>query len=68
MIRAFQIASLIFAGISAYFIWMENKDGVFVALVLAASSFFLSMRFQAKARLAASEIREDILPKNESNG
>ncbi|MFN0279478.1 MAG: hypothetical protein ACKVRN_12915 [Pyrinomonadaceae bacterium] len=51
MVRIFQIVSVILAAIAAYFLWMENKDGVFVAIVLAACSWFLNMRFQAKARI-----------------
>ena len=51
MIRIFQIAAVMFLAIAAYFLWAENKDGVFVALVLSACSFFLSIRFQAKERL-----------------
>lgn len=65
MIRVFQILAVILAAIAAYFLWMENKDGVFVALVLAACSFFMSIRFQAKARLDkhAAESSEDTLRK-----
>ena len=55
MVRVFQIAAVILTGIAAYFLWMENKDGVFVAAVLAACSFFMSIRFQAKERLTNSE-------------
>ena len=51
MIRIFQIAAVMFLAIAAYFLWAENKDGVFVAVVLAACGFFLSFRFQAKERL-----------------
>lgn len=51
MIRAFQIIALTLAAIAAYFLWRDNFDGVFVAAVLGAVSFFLSMRFQVKARL-----------------
>jgi hypothetical protein len=63
--RIFQILPVILVCIAAYFLWMENKDGVFVSLVLAACSFFMSIRFQAKARLdeRASESREDVLNK-----
>ena len=65
MIRIFQIVAAMLAAIAAYFLWMENKDGVFVSLVLAACSFFLSIRFQAKARLDqnTAETREDVLNK-----
>jgi len=51
MIRIFQIVAVILAGIAAYFLWMSNKDGVFVSIVLPACCIFLSFRFQAKARL-----------------
>lgn len=65
MIRIFQITALILVIVAAYFLWMENKDGVFVAAVLAASSFFLSIRFQARARLdeRAAKTRENALRK-----
>ena len=65
MIRIFQIAAVVLAGIAAYFLWAANKDGVFVAFVLAASCLFLSIRFQAKARLDEhkAEMGEDILRK-----
>lgn len=46
----FQLAAVIFGGITAYFIWDGNSDGVFVSAVLAAAAFFLSLRFQIKAR------------------
>ena len=68
MIVLFQTSAVIFAGIAAYFLWMENKDGVFVSIVLAACSLFMSLRFQAKARLDASEKRDDILREDESDG
>ena len=55
MIRTLQIVAVILIGIAAYFLWMENKDGVFVAIVLAACCFFMSIRYQAKERLAHSE-------------
>ena len=63
--RIFQILAAILVCIAAYFLWMENKDGVFVSLVLAGCSFFMSVRFQAKARLDqnAAESREDVLNK-----
>lgn len=65
MIRTFQILAVILACLAAYFLWLENKDGIFVSIVLAACSFFMSIRFQAKARLErqAAESREDILNK-----
>ncbi len=48
--RIFQIVAVILAGIAAYFLWTGNKDGGFVAAVLGAVAFFLSVRFQVKER------------------
>lgn len=59
--RIFQILAAILTAIAAYFFWMENKDRAFVSVVLAVCSFFISIRFQAKARLDAAEKKEDIL-------
>ena len=52
MERIFQIVAVILAGIAVYFFWRgDNSDGAFVSGVLAAASFFLSIRFQAKERM-----------------
>ena len=48
--RIFQIVAVILAVIAAYFLWTGNKDGGFVATVLGAVAFFLSVRFQVKER------------------
>ncbi len=37
------------ACIAGYFLLIDNTDGVFVAAVLGAVSFFLSVRSQSKA-------------------
>lgn len=58
MVRIFQILAVILAGVAAYFLWADNWDGTFVAVVLAISSFFLSMRFQIKARLAQRNVEQ----------
>ena len=55
MVRIFQILAAVLAGIAAYFLWQDNIDAVFVAAVLGAVSFFLSIRFQVKGRLAVRE-------------
>ena len=55
MIRSLQILAVILGAIAAYFLWVENKDGVFVAVVLSASALFMSIRFQAKERLVRHE-------------
>ena len=80
--RAFQITAVILAGIAAFFLWNKNGDGAFVAGVLGAVSFFLSIRFQVKERnrqreLAEEEIRarltdgafveEDLMPESEES-
>jgi hypothetical protein len=53
--RIFQITAVILIGVAAFFLWNGNKDGVFVAAVLGAVSFFLSIRFQVKERLKQKE-------------
>lgn len=67
MITVFQILAVILAGIAAYFLWRDNTDAMFVAAVLGAVSFFLSIRFQVKERLKQREDErleeEEILPK-----
>lgn len=55
MVRVFQVLAFILAAIAAYFLWQENNDAMFAAAVLGAVSFFLSMRFQVKARLKQRE-------------
>ena len=70
MIRTFQIAAVVLAGIAALFLWTANKDGAFVASVLAACAFFMTIRFRAKQRIdgrTAAEA-EDTLANNDPNG
>lgn len=55
MERLFQITAVILIGVAAYFLWHGNKDGAFIAAVLGAVSFFLSVRFQVKGRLKRRE-------------
>ncbi len=55
MERLFQILAVILIGVAAYFLWTGNKDGTFVAAVLGAVAFFLSIRFQVKERLKQRE-------------
>ena len=49
--RIFQVAAVILVGVAAFFLWRGNNDGVFVAAVVGAVCFFLSIRFQVKERL-----------------
>ena len=55
MIRILQILAMVLGGLAAYFLWMQNKDGVFVSVVFSACALFMSIRFQAKARLVQFE-------------
>ena len=58
MERFFQILAVILIGVAAFFLYQGNTDGVFIAAVLGAVSFFLSMRFQVKERLKLRETNE----------
>lgn len=51
MDRIFQILAVILIGVAAFFLWNGNADAAFVSAVFGAVSFFLSIRFQVKARL-----------------
>jgi hypothetical protein len=55
MDRIFQIVAVILGGTAAYFLWAGNKDGAFASAVVACVAFFLSVRFQVKARNAERE-------------
>jgi hypothetical protein len=50
MVRIFQIAAVILAGLAAYFLWSGQDERAFVAAVVGAVAFFLSIRFQVKER------------------
>ena len=63
----FRILAVILIGIAAYFLWQGNGDGAFVAAVLGAVSFFLSIRFQVKARLKQRE-NEDFTTETQRRG
>ena len=51
----FQILAVALAVAAAYFLWAGNKDGAFISVVLGCVAFFLSVRFQVKAR---NQVRE----------
>ncbi len=51
----FQILAAVLLITSAYFYWDDNSDYAFFFLVLSACSFFMNIKFQAKARLASAE-------------
>jgi len=58
MERFFQILAVILIGVAAFFLYQGKTDGVFIAAVLGAVSFFLSVRFQVKERLKLRETNE----------
>lgn len=60
LFRSIALVSLATAG---YFYSIDNKDGMFAGIVVAICSFFLSLRFRAKSRIAERSADEDILPK-----
>ena len=51
MDRVFQILAVILIGVAAFFLWNGNADAAFASAVFGAVSYFLSIRFQVKARL-----------------
>jgi len=53
MEKAFQIGAVVLLGIAAVFFVLGNSDGVFISIVFACLSFFLSVRTQVKKRLKA---------------
>jgi coenzyme F420-reducing hydrogenase delta subunit len=54
----FRLLALLFMAAAAYFLWTTYTDGVFVAGVLAAVCYFLSVRFQIKRRMRKQETDE----------
>jgi hypothetical protein len=59
MIRIFQILAVILAGVAVFFWWKENTDWAFASGVFAASSYFLSLRFQMKERVMAADAEKE---------
>lgn len=59
MEKIFQIAAVVLAGIAAYFLWQGNGDRAFITAVFGAVCFFLSVRFQVKARNEKREREEN---------
>jgi len=57
----FQILAVAVAVAAAYFLWAGNKDGAFISVVLGCVAFFISIRFQAKARTAANNPEREAL-------
>ena len=59
MIRIFQVLAVILAGVAVFFWWRENTDWAFASGVFAASSYFLSLRFQMKERVMAADAEKE---------
>ncbi|HUF02658.1 MAG TPA: hypothetical protein VMM38_00630 [Aridibacter sp.] len=74
MEKVFKAAVVVFVVAAAAFFYFGKIDGVFIALVLASMSFFLSVRVQVKKRLAEREREAELLgefegsPANEDLG
>ena len=62
MDRIFQVVAAILIGFAAYFLWIGNTDGAFVAAVVGCVAYFLSIRSQAKERnrIRDAERRDDV--------
>jgi hypothetical protein len=61
MERYFQALAVILAGVAAFFWWQSNSEWAFAAAVCAAASYFLSMRFQMKARIKKAYAEREAL-------
>ena len=59
MERVFQVSAGALAVAAAYFLWTGNRDGAFVSAVLGCVAFFLSVRFQVKARNTVREAERE---------
>lgn len=64
----FQFVAVVLAGTAAYFLWIGNKDGAFVSAVLGCLSFFLSIRFQVKARNQVRDAERDAARSSDESG
>lgn len=59
MVGIFQILAAILAGAAVFFWWRDNPDWAFASGVFAAASYFLGLRFQMKARVAAVDAEKE---------
>ena len=58
MERTFKVLSFVFIAIAFFFVWRQDLDGVFVAGVIGAACFFLSMRYEIQARREKREAEQ----------
>lgn len=56
MERVFQILAVVLAAVAGVFFWLGNTDGLFIAAVIGAVCFFLSIRFQVKKRMRSRAV------------
>jgi hypothetical protein len=66
MERVFQVSAGALAVAAAYFLWTGNRDGAFFSAVLGCVAFFLSVRFQVKARNAVREAEREAAYESEA--
>ena len=64
----FQILAVALGGAAAYFLWAGEKDAGFVSAVLGCVAFFLSVRFQVKARNAVRDAEREAASSNGADG
>jgi hypothetical protein len=62
----FQIVAVVLGGAAAYFLFTGNKDGAFISAVLGSVAFFLSVRFQVKARNTVREAEREAAYESEA--
>lgn len=55
----FKILAAVLIGVAAFFLWQGNYDAVFIAAVLGAVCFFLSVRFEVGARVKQRRADEE---------
>ncbi len=68
MERLFQILAVILIGVAAFFLWKGNYDALFVAAVVGAVCFFLSVRFEVGKRVKQRTAEELERRKEEETG
>lgn len=61
MERLFKILAVILGGVAAFFWWRGSGDTAFIVGVLAAVSFFLSIRFHIKEKIndRQADVKQD---------
>ena len=55
MERSLRILAFVFIAVAFFFVWRQDLDAVFVAGVIGACCFFLSMRYEIERRREKSD-------------